>query len=132
MRYFLVEIPIDQVGPIDLERATGTLRTAQSRSGRSSTAARALLAGIAEDGGRLLCLIEAPTARAAQALVGLALLPTGRTREISALTRPAASARTWSRSSNGSDPGCDLGPGAEPELVEDVVDVSLHRALGEE
>jgi hypothetical protein len=135
MRYFLVEIPIPQGGPSDSARAAEALRTAQSRLSGSATVPRALFAGISQQDGRLICLIEASAAHVARALVALALLPMGRIREISSPTCPArlvAPAGTRGRLSGSGGPGCDLDPGVEPELVEDVGDVGLHRALGEE
>lgn len=135
MRHFLVEISIQQIGPRDCARALEALQMAQSRLSGSATVPRALFAGITQQDDHLICLIEASAAQGARALVALALLPTGHIREISGPTCPArlaARAGSCGRLSGSGSPGCDLDPGVEPELVEDVVDVGLHRALGEE
>jgi hypothetical protein len=89
MRCFLVEIPLQQIGPRDSERALGALRTAQSRLGRSGIIARLLFAGTSRDDDRLICLMEASAMPAVRALVALALLPAGRVRELTSPTCPA-------------------------------------------
>src|ERR1700712_1587761 len=83
MRYFLVEIPMPQIGPRDSARAAEALRAAQSRLCGRATVPRARFAGISHQDDRLICLIEASAAQAARALVTLALLPTRPIREIS-------------------------------------------------
>jgi hypothetical protein len=81
MAYFLVEIPMDDVGRLELERATRTLDAAQTRLRRSAADAIAI-AGVSRLDGRLVCLIEAPSLDVVRRLVALALLPAGRIREV--------------------------------------------------
>jgi hypothetical protein len=124
MPHFLVEVQMPDAGPLELERAVRMLEAAQARVREAATARRTIIAGISREDGRLVCLIEAATLDAARRLVAVALLPAGRIREISHIT--------GSPLAGGRDPGRDVDPGAEPELVEDVVDVGLDRPLGQE
>jgi hypothetical protein len=82
MAYFIVEIPMDDVGRLELERATRTLDAAQTRLRRSAADARMAIAGVSRLNGRLVCLIEAPSLDVVRRLVALALLPAGRIREV--------------------------------------------------
>lgn len=110
-------------GALELERALRMLDTAQSRMRESATVQRTIMAGLSRDDSRLVCLIEATSLVSARRLVSLALLPPARIREITHM----AGAHLL-----GSDPGGDVDPGVEAELVEDVVDVGLDGALGQE
>jgi hypothetical protein len=82
MPYFLVEIPMNETGRVELERATGTLVTAQARLRTGPAATRTRVAGVTADDGRLVCLVEAPGLETVRRLVTLALLPAGRIREV--------------------------------------------------
>jgi hypothetical protein len=79
---FLVEIPMNEAGKVELERAARTLEAAQTRLRLKATATRTLMAGVARDDRQLVCLIEAPSLEAVRRLASLALLPRGRIREI--------------------------------------------------
>ena len=127
MRYFLVELPV-RPDRVEMERATQTLHAAQSRLSGSTMAARALLAAVIKDTGRLVCLIEAPSVHALRRLIALALLPVGLIREIS---QPVSPRGADASSEPGSDPAADLGPRVDPKLVEDVVDMGLDGSLGD-
>ena len=124
MPNYLVEIPFAGAGGPELERAVRMLDAAQSRMRWTATVTRTLMAGLTREDGRLVCLIEATDLDAARRLVSLALLPPGRIREITHLAS--------SDLVGGRHPGSDVDPGVESELVEDVVDVGLDRALREE
>jgi hypothetical protein len=123
MPHFLVEVHMSNTGEPELARAVRMLEAAQARL-REGAVARPLIAGISREDGRLLCLIEATTLAAARRVVAIALLPPGRIREIDRIT--------GSRLLGAGDPGGDVDPGAETELVEDVVDVRLDRPFGQE
>jgi hypothetical protein len=82
MRWFLVDIAVPDPDRTDLERATRTLRAAQGRSSTGAARLRPLMAGVITEGGRLVCLIEAPSIPAVRRLLALALLPGGRIREV--------------------------------------------------
>jgi hypothetical protein len=124
MAYFLVEIHMADAQQLELELAVQMLVAAQSRSQGAGTVAPAVISGFSREDGRLVCLIEATSLESARRLVSVALLPAGRIREITPVTgMPLLGAR---------HPGGDVDPGVEPELVEDVVDVGLDRALGQE
>lgn len=85
MAYFLVEIPMNDAGPLELERAARTLGAAQARL-RGSAATHTIIAGINRYAGGLIYLIEASSPDAVQRLVSMALLPAGRIREITHIT----------------------------------------------
>ena len=121
MNCFLVEISMPQLAEGDLELVARTLRAVQSRLSRRASAVRPLIVGFTKGDGRLVCLIDAPRAEAVRNMVALAFLPAGRICELSVLDL-----------AGGQDPSGDLGSGAEPQLVEDVVEVGLHGPLGEE
>ena len=123
MPHFLVEVHMSTAGEPELQRAVRMLEAAQARL-LPGAVTRPVIAGISRDDGRLLCLIEAATLAAARRTVAVALLPRGRIREIAWIT---GSSLVGAR-----DPRGDVDPGAEAELVEDVVDVRLDRPLGEE
>jgi hypothetical protein len=82
MCWFLVDISVPNPDRADLERATRTLRAAQGRLPMAAARLRPLMAGVITEGGRLVCLIEAPSIPAVRRLVALALLPGGRIREV--------------------------------------------------
>lgn len=124
MPTYLIEAPMTDPGEVELERAMRLLVAAQSRLGGSMPATRTIIAGLSRPDGRFVCLIEAPSLESAQRLVGLALLPPARIREI---TDVAALALL-----GGGHPGRDVHPRVEAELVEDVVDVRLDGPLGQE
>ena len=127
MHCFLVEIPLPQPEPAEVERARWTLWSAQSRLNGTGNPASAHVVSIASDNGRMVALIEAPTLAEVRQLVALALLPAARIRDVS--SRLTVGGRFGIGAQH---PGADLGPGAESELVEDVVDVGLDGALGDE
>jgi hypothetical protein len=130
MRRFVVEIPVPHSDAIGYERAARTLWTAASRSPQNATTAHLVTVEVVAGAGRLHCVIEAPTIDAVRSLLALAFLSAGRISE--------SAASDTSRvvggipSAHGHDPGGDLGAGVEPQLVEDVVDVGLDRALRDE
>lgn len=111
-------------GALELERAVRMLDAAQARMRGTATVTRTIIAGICREDGRLVCLVEATSLEAARRLVSVALLPPGRIREI---THVGGTHLLGSR-----HPGGDVDPGIESELVEDVVDVGLDSALGQE
>lgn len=90
MNYFLVEIPASQFDEVDLDRAMRTLRAAQARLWEKTIAVRPLLAGVTNDEGWLVFLVNAVTTEAVYSLVSLALLPAGRIREVVYLALPGA------------------------------------------
>lgn len=124
MPNFLVEVHLAAADELELERALRLLEAAQDRMRGTGSGTRTIIAGVTRDDGRLVCLVEAPSLAAARRLVSLALLPPGRIREISHL---AGTHLLGVR-----HPGSDVDPGVETELVEDVVDVRLDGALGQE
>jgi hypothetical protein len=124
MPHYLVEVHMTNAGDPELERAVRMLEAAQDRLLDPATGARPIIAGISRADGRLICLIEATTLFAAQRVVAVALLPPGRIREVTRIT--------GRRLVGAGDPRGDADARAEPELVEDVVDVRLDGALGEE
>ncbi len=124
MPHFLVEVHITNAGDLELERAVRMLEDAQNRLRGQATVPRPIIAGISREDGRLICLIEATTLATARRTVAVALLPTGRIREIAHIP--------GSRLLGTRHPRGDAGPGAETELVEDVVDVRLDGPLGQE
>jgi len=122
--YFLIEVHLSNAGQLELERAARMLEAAGTRLRGSATLPRTISAGLSREDSRLVCLIEASSLDAARRLVRAALLPPGRIREITPVSgTPLLGSR---------HPRCDVDPGVEPELVEDVVDVSLDGALGQE
>jgi hypothetical protein len=123
MPTFLIEIHIADAGDREVDRAVRLLNAAQTRLRDAGTDTRTTVVGLVREDGRLVCLVDAPDVESARRLVGLALLPGGRVREITHLAETLSS---------GSDPGSDARPRAEAELVEDVVDVRLDGALREE
>ena len=123
MPHFLVEVQMSNANEPELERAVRMLETAQGRF-RGGAIDRPIIAGISRADGRLICLIEAATLASARRTVAVALLPPGRIREIAHIT--------GSRLSGPGHPRGDVDPGAEAELVEDVVDMRLDGSLGQE
>ena len=121
MNCFLVEISVPQMDEGVLELVARTLRAVQSRLSRNASVIRPLIVGFTQGDGRLVCLVDAPTAEAVRNMVALAFLPAGRIRELSVLDL-----------TGGQNPSSDLVSGAESQLVEDVVEVCLHCPLGEE
>lgn len=124
MPHFLVEFHLADAGDLELERAVRILRDAQERVAEPAPGERLIIAGISRGDGRLVCLIEATSLVAARRTVAVALLPPGRIREI----RLMAGSGLFGTG----DPRGDADPGAESELVEDVVDMRLDRPLGQE
>jgi hypothetical protein len=124
MPYFMVEIFMADAGKLVLERATWLLEAAKSRLGTAGMSTRTIVAGLSREDDRLLYLIEARSRDVVRRLFAVALLPDGRIREI---TLVGGGRLLLAR-----DPGGDIDPGAEPELVEDVVNVGLDGALGQE
>jgi hypothetical protein len=122
--YFLVEIYMSDVGLLVLERASRMLEAAHSRLSRAGILTRTIVAGHSREDDRLLYLIEAGSADEARRLFAVALMPAGRIHEITLIA--------GGRLLAGRHPGGDVDPGFEPELVEDVVDVGLNGALGQE
>jgi hypothetical protein len=123
MPAFLIDIHLADAEDRDLERAARTLDAAQARLRATRTHTPTIIVGLRREDGRLVCLVDAPDAESARRLVRVALLPGGRIREITSL----ADTRLL-----GGHPRRDARPGAEAELVEDVVDVRLDGALREE
>lgn len=130
MSYFLVEIPVPQSDRADVGRAMRTLRVAQSRLGDRAVAVRPLLAGVTDQEGWMVFLMEAVTIEAVRSLVSLALLPAGRVREVLYLALPGAGCSL--SDDRGPKPGTNLAPRVDAELVEDVVDMRFHGSLGDE
>ena len=123
MPTFLIEIHLGDAEDREFDRAVRLLRAAQTRLLEAGTNTRTTIVGLSREDGRLVCLVDAPSLESARRLVGVALLPGGRIREITTV----AEARLL-----GSHPRSDARSGAEAELVEDVVDVRLDGALREE
>jgi hypothetical protein len=123
MPTFLIEIHLADAEDREFDRALRTLGAAQSRLREAETSTHTTILGLSREDGRLVCLVDAPDVESARRLVGVALLPVGRIREIANLADTHLL---------GSHPGGDARPGAEPELVEDVVDVRLDGALRQE
>lgn len=123
MRWFLVQIHVPHAGDKELERAMTTLRIARSRAPADAIGAHPFVFGV-PGADRLVVLIEASTVGAVRTLIALAFLPAPQIREILAVPLVG--------SVDGDDPFGDLGPGAETQLVEDVVDVRLDGPLGHE
>ena len=120
---FLIEIHMADTGELELERAVRMLKAAQTRMRGSAKVTRTITAGLSREDGRLVCLIEATSLESARRLLSVALLPPGRIREITHIA---------GTNLVGSHPGGDVDPGVESKLVEDVVDVGLDGALGQE
>jgi hypothetical protein len=110
-------------GERELERAVRLLKAAQTRLRAPGTVTLTTITGLSRADGRLVCLIDVPSLEAARRLVAVALLPAGRIREITHLAGTHLL---------GGHPRRDVDPGVESELVEDVVDVGLDGALGQE
>jgi hypothetical protein len=123
MPTFLIEIHLADAEDREFDRAVRTLNAAQIRLRAAGTNTRTTVVGLSREDGRLLCMVDAPDLESARRLVGLALLPGARIREITTL----AETRLL-----GSHPGSDARSRTEAELVEDVVDVRLDGALREE
>jgi hypothetical protein len=130
MNYFLVEIPLQQPDGMDIGRATRTLHAAQARLSHSAITVRPLAAGVTSGDGRLVCLMEAGAAEQVRSLVSLALLPAGRIREV--LRVPLIRGDRFPSAIGWLNPGADLAPRVDTELVEDVVEVRFDGPLGDE
>lgn len=124
MPIFLIEVHMADAGTLEVERAARMLDGAQARMQGSAPVTRAIVVGFSREDGRLVCLVESPSRDSARRLVSLALLPSGRIREITHLA-----GTDLLRSQH---PGSDVDPRVDSELVEDVVDVRLDGALGQE
>ena len=124
MPNFFVELNVSRGRELELERAARMLESAEARMGGTATVMTHSIGG--RDGGaeRLVCLIEADTPEAADRVMRVALVPHGRIREISERARNRLLRARYPRG--------DVDPRLEAELVQDVVDVSLDGALGEE
>lgn len=130
MNYYLVEIPVPQSEGVDVERAARTLEVAQSRLLDNAIYVRLFAAGVTSEDGRLVCLIEAEGVEAVRRMVNLALLPAGRIRQIHRL---ALQGGNFDPSIGmGQNPGADLAPSVDAELIQDVVDMGFHCSLGDE
>src|SRR5918994_41944 len=114
MPTFLIEIHMADAEHPEFDRAVRLLNAAQTRLLQAETNARTTIVGLSREDGRLVCLVDAPSLESARRLVGVALLPGGRIREITNLADLPLP---------GSHPGSDARPGTEAELVEDVVDM---------
>ena len=90
MSHFLVEIPVPQSEPVDIERAAQTLRAARGRLCARATAISLVVAGVTIEDARLVCFMEADSAEAVQALVSLALLPGSRIRRLLSVRPPGS------------------------------------------
>ena len=123
MPTFLIEIQLADAEDREFNRAVRLLSAAQTRLREAGTNTRTTIVGLSREDGRLVCLVDAPNLESARRLVGVALLPGGRIREISNLADLPLLGR---------HPGSDARSGVEAELVEDVVDVRLDGALREE
>src|SRR3954452_23912713 len=123
MPTYLIEIHMGDAGDRELELAVRMLTAAQARVDGSMAGARGVIAGVSRQDGRLVSLTDPPSLEAAHRLVGIALLPSARVREIS---------RFAGAHLPGRHPGRDVDPGVEAELVEDVVDVGLDGPLRQE
>lgn len=124
MSIYLIEVHMAGAGRLEIERAARMLLAAQTRMRGPQTVARTIIAGFSREDARLVCLVEAISLDSARRLVSLALLPSGRIREITHLA--------GTNLLDGRHPGGDVDPGVESELVEDVVDVGLDGPLGQE
>jgi hypothetical protein len=124
MPTFLIDVHMADLDALGFERAARMLVAAQARIGVSRPLTRTVVADLRREDGRLVCRIEADSLESARRLVRLALLPPARIREIGEVADDALLA--------GRHPGRDVHPGAEPELVEDVVDMRLDGPLGQE
>jgi hypothetical protein len=123
MPTFFIEIHLADAADREFDRAVRTLNAAQTRLRAAGTDTRTNIVGLSREDRRLVCLVDAPDLESARRLVGVALLPGGRIREITNLADPRLLGR---------HPGSDARSGAEAQLVEDVVDVRLDGALREE
>lgn len=96
-------------GQLELERAARMLEAAHTRLRRTATAAHTIVAGLTGDDGQLVCLIEASSLETARRLVCMALLPTGRIREITHVTSrlTADSQISQAEPTRGDYPGVD-------------------------
>jgi hypothetical protein len=124
MATYLIEIYMADPGALEVDRAMRMLVAAQSRVAGSMPVTRTIFVGVSRGDGRLICLIETESLVSARRMVGLALLPPARIREITDVVAEELF--------GGRHPGGDVHPGAEAQLVEDVVDVGLDGALGQE
>jgi hypothetical protein len=124
MPTYLIEVHIPDAGGFELERATRMLSAAQSRMRGQASVARTMFAGLSREDDRLVYLVEAVSLDSARRMVSLALLPSGRIREITNLADAQLLA--------GRHPRRDADPGVESELIEDVVDVGFDGPLGQE
>jgi hypothetical protein len=122
MTTYLIEIHMADLGTREFERAVQMLGAAQARM--HGATARTTFAGRSRADGTLVCLIEAVSLQSVRRMLVLAMLPAGRIREIADVAPPG--------SLGGRHPRGDVHPGAEAELVEDVVDVGLDGSLGQE
>jgi hypothetical protein len=124
MAIFLIEIHMAKASAKELARAVRTLASAESRLLGSANIGGSTVIGFSREDGRLICLVEADDVESVRALLGLAFLTPARRREITDLPEMSLV--------GAGHPGGDGDPGVEAKLVEDVVDVGLDGALGQE
>ncbi len=125
MPRYLVEIPLPHSDVRTAHRASITVASAQSRLARLGVGTRSLIGGYVEDH-RLVLVVDAASGGDVDRMVALALLPRARVREVTAIP-----VRDGGRSSGivSQQPACDLRPGVDAELVEDMRDVRLDGPL---
>jgi hypothetical protein len=124
MPIFLVEVHVPGGRQLELDRARRMLESAQARMSGSAMVTTAWSGGPDGGGARLVCVIEGDSVETARRLIGVALVPHGRIREISEGARDRLFRARY--------PPGDVDPGLETELVQDVVDVRLDGPLGQE
>ena len=74
----------------EFDRAVRMLNAARTRLLEAGTKTRTTIVGLSREDGRLVCLVDARDLQSARRLVSVALLPGGRTREITNLAGPTA------------------------------------------
>jgi len=82
MPTYLIEVRMADLGAVERDRALRMLTGAQSRMAGAVPVTRTIFAGLSREDGMLICLIEASSLESARRMMGLALLPLRRIREI--------------------------------------------------